>query len=154
MFRWLKCPSTVCVVFVLIWETVRKILSISSGWPMICCLFSRWYNVCFSFVLSWSKSSPPLSQNKLEAIMRYSVCTPPPHARISLPLTKHFPSPSLTQTHTQLLIRVLYYAWKQIALRPTSFIIHQIWTHFFSRFLATVDRSDCRGEYFQPLNTD
>lgn len=131
---------SVCCSCANLGNCVRKILSISSGWPMICCLFSRWYNVCFSFVLSWSKSSPPLSQNKLEAIMCYNVCAHTrTHARISLPLTKHFPSPSLTQTHTQLLIRVLYYAWKQAALRPTSFVIHQIWTHFFSHFLATVD---------------
>lgn len=131
---------------------VRKILSITSGWPVICCLFSRWYNVCFSFVLSLSKSSPPLSQNKLEAIMHYDVCAHT-HACISLPLI-HFPFYLHKHVHG-CFSEFFFYACKQAALRPTSFIIHQIWTRFFSLFLATVDRSGCLWrEYFQPLNID
>lgn len=128
MFRWLKCPSIVYAVLVLIWETViGKYCPYPQAGPWSVASFQDDIMSVFLLFSPCPKALHPyLRINWKPSCIK--MCVPPyTPASISLPLTQTL-SLSYTQTHTRLLIRVLYYAWKHAALRPTSFIIHQIWT--------------------------
>lgn len=116
---------------------VRKIMSVSSGWPMIYCLFSRWYNVCFSFVLSLSESTPQSQNKPTPSCTKMRV---PEHTVYASPSHSHN-AVSLAHTNTQLLIRSSLLCLKAGNAKANYKYSSNLDTFLQPFFLLTIDRA-------------